>query len=355
MVATLIVYSLISVMSLIFSSIKQTSKNKKFFLFLCAVIFIGQMALINPKNTQTDIMMYYYTFERSKSLTLSYIFDTYKYEQGYQILNWIVAKTLKNWTYFIIIFYGFVYFFICRFIYKYSNNIYLSMILFITLGFYGFSLTGLRQTIAISICLWSYDYIKKRKLIPFLLVVLLAFSFHKSAIIFIPLYFLGNLRIKPLSLILIFIICAFIFIYSSNIMDFFNDQFDKSYSKENIKSYTGRVINLFIYFLLLILSLVCSYNKKRAMNNYNVNNTFIISTLIGIAIYLTQFFDVGISYRLSMYYVNTFIFVYVSNIINEFDLKKDKRLLTLCFIIFSTLLFFIGIYRNNLYNFTYYI
>lgn len=62
-------------------------------------------------------------------------------------------------------------------------------------NFYGFfSITGIRQTLATALLLWSYQFIKERKLLYFSILVLIAGLFHISALVFLPLYFLAPLK-----------------------------------------------------------------------------------------------------------------------------------------------------------------
>lgn len=61
--------------------------------------------------------------------------------------------------------------------------------------YYGFySITGIRQTLATAFLLLSYEFIKKEKLIPFVLLVLFASLFHITALVFLPLYFVAKIK-----------------------------------------------------------------------------------------------------------------------------------------------------------------
>lgn len=61
--------------------------------------------------------------------------------------------------------------------------------------YYGFySVTGLRQTLAMAVCLWAFEAAKRRKLLVFILLVLIASSIHKSAILFFPAYLLIDFK-----------------------------------------------------------------------------------------------------------------------------------------------------------------
>ena len=71
---------------------------------------------------------------------------------------------------------------------RYSDNYAISYFLMICLGFFGMSLFILRQTIALSIGMFTYKYVEDKRPIAFLITVLLACSFHKTAILLLVLY-----------------------------------------------------------------------------------------------------------------------------------------------------------------------
>lgn len=78
---------------------------------------------------------------------------------------------------------------------KYSKCIWLSVFILFCTNYYP-SLFVLRQHFAIPICFLSIQYIIIRDLKKFLLVVFFATLFHYSAIIWIPTYFLYNIRFR---------------------------------------------------------------------------------------------------------------------------------------------------------------
>lgn len=85
-------------------------------------------------------------------------------------------------------------------VYKYSENPMLSFLIYLGLPVFLMNYSGMRQVLAISVTTISYVFIKNRKLIFFIAAVLLAATFHRSAIFFIiayPIYYLkamGKMR-----------------------------------------------------------------------------------------------------------------------------------------------------------------
>ena len=69
-------------------------------------------------------------------------------------------------------------------VHKYSKNITLSYLLYLNLGYMAFSMSGIRQAIAISITSVALIFLIKNKKIVFIVLVLLAATFHNSALIF---------------------------------------------------------------------------------------------------------------------------------------------------------------------------
>lgn len=70
-----------------------------------------------------------------------------------------------------------------------------SVFLLVASGYYFFFLNGMRQMIGAAIFTLAIPYIEKRKLAPFVLVVLIATGFHTMSIVFLGAYFLTELEL----------------------------------------------------------------------------------------------------------------------------------------------------------------
>ncbi len=69
---------------------------------------------------------------------------------------------------------------------------------------YSFLVNGIRQGIAISIFIYAYQFIEKKKILIYCLLILLASRFHASSLILLPLYFLNYLSLSNKAVILIY-------------------------------------------------------------------------------------------------------------------------------------------------------
>lgn len=142
--------------------------------------------------TGTDLHSYIPFFHRSSDMAIGYN-DQLHFETGYQIYTQLISHyvTLDE-NVFLAITSFFVIAPISYVIYRFSSKPSLSFIIFASFLIYMFSFSGLRQAIALGLTTFSYIYIDKKKLIPFVLIVLLASTFHTSAILFLLAYPLCN-------------------------------------------------------------------------------------------------------------------------------------------------------------------
>ena len=107
---------------------------------------------------------------------------------------------------------------------KYAKNYYLASILFMALIFF-FSFTYLRQMFAAAIIGLSIKYIIEREFLKFCAILLIAFSFHNSAIIFFPMYFIANKKYSKTHILLLTSVCFIIGVsgITSGLYNLFDD------------------------------------------------------------------------------------------------------------------------------------
>ena len=77
-------------------------------------------------------------------------------------------------------------------IYKYSCNYGISMFLFIASCQYTWLFNGIRQFLVASIMFSCTGLLLRKKIIPYMIIVLIMSTIHQSALIFIPIYFIVN-------------------------------------------------------------------------------------------------------------------------------------------------------------------
>jgi hypothetical protein len=141
-------------------------------------------------ETGTDWLPYLNNFLDTVSIDIVLVNSFLGFEIGYGIFVYIIRSITQDYTLFLLI-HAIVYYYL---IFKANRQISplpsLSLLLFYvsTMGVLGSN----RQLIALAICLYSLQYVIKRKPIRFFLLIMLAFLFHTSALLFFVYYFLNR-------------------------------------------------------------------------------------------------------------------------------------------------------------------
>ena len=113
----------------------------------------------------------------------------HEYESGYVVLNWLLGKIGISFHAFLILHAAFCMVSFGVFIYRYSKLPWLSFAMLIAFSYFEYSFGILRQLLAIAVLLWAVPMIEKKgRWWAFFLLVLLAFTFHRTAIVFAVLY-----------------------------------------------------------------------------------------------------------------------------------------------------------------------
>lgn len=121
-------------------------------------------------------------------VTLSAGYSMFSTEWGYLMFNQLIGLVTLNRYVFIFIATCLVYTLLFISIKRYCRNYPFAVIVFLGLWFF-FTFTYLRQVMAATIGWLAIKYVIDRKPIQFFLIVFIAFTFHNSAIVLAPFYF----------------------------------------------------------------------------------------------------------------------------------------------------------------------
>ncbi len=193
---------------------RQTSR-KKWFLFFSGIILFLVMGLRHPR-VGIDTMQYlnrYHATEYMKWKRFSVWEDWIPQELGFTLVGKIFSNMGISDQGYLVIYALFITICISRLIYKYCRNLFWGFYLHTTIGLFTMSMSGMRQSIACCILWFGIDCILKKRPIRFVLLVLLASTFHQSAIFFVVFYFARYVKIRETSgwgIIGICILCVFI-------------------------------------------------------------------------------------------------------------------------------------------------
>lgn len=178
------------------------TQTKKFIIFLFCVLFIILSGI--RWNTGTDWDAYLYSFSAATTYDNA-VNSPISFEWGYSVLNLLINKLVGSYTVFLFIF-GFITIYIKFFVINRTQ--FIGCALFSLYIFYCYSMGDIvfgRQSLAISLVLFSFIYILRKELLKFIFCIFLASLIHRSAIICLFLYYIYNLNISKKNMLLIFI------------------------------------------------------------------------------------------------------------------------------------------------------
>lgn len=207
---------LIIILGICLCEIKKSKTNNAIFLVIVSVVMIA-MSYLRANTVGIDYKQYADYFTQVRNGGWSFLISSangYRIEPGYSLLNYFVSLFTGDVHVFMLFVSILSVGLTAILLYKYSPIPWLGMFIFASFGFFGNTLSFLRQSIAISIFLFSVHYLKNKKFLPYLLIILLACTFHKSMIIMIPVYFIAHIKVNWKSLTTYAGLTALIMIFS---------------------------------------------------------------------------------------------------------------------------------------------
>lgn len=266
------------------------------------------------------------------------LFALYSTEIGYGFYNILLSHLTSNRYIFILLITITIYilfFFVFK---KYCVNYSFALMLFMGLMFF-FTFTYLRQMVAVGLGWLSFQYIYKRKLLKFLACVLIAATFHNSAIILLPLYFIPIKRFDKKKVMLFMILCLLIGLSGgpSAIFRIYGDVADMhnrsdSYMEEEIGFKYEYIIEAFVFLYIVF--------KNYRYIPITKKDTVMLNALLGFCAILLLFVQSLNGGRLGWFYMIGVI-VTLSTICNGLKEKSQTRVLVLLmsFILFTRIVF----------------
>lgn len=315
--------------------IMAVSKNREigFVIFIIVALFLccGYMTGSDWRNYETM----YYSSKFGE-------FNNDKIEVGYSIFttffNYIGVNFWIFWCLLKIVLFGVVV--------KTVRSIGVSLWLFLAIflpeiGYHWFINNPMRNLIACVIFMSSFSYLIERRIVPYMLLAILAALFHFSALIMIPIYFLSKVKISNKVYVVIFI-AAFLL---SLKLDFLIELILKLVTKNQfIASRTtgyflnsgylltslniGLLYRVFLFSLLLI-------QRRKIEEKYTFGKVIISLSMLYFILY-----PIAIPIQMSqrfLYYVLPFMIISMIYVINTLSKVLYQQVFTTIIVIFSLL------------------
>lgn len=236
-----------------------------------------------------------------------------------------------------------------RFFYRYSEMPWLSVLMFMTLQFYDLALTGVRQMLAISILLFSYDFILKKKPVYFIATVLVASLIHTSAVMFFVMYPMCMGKKTNIFYIVTAAVAGVMYFGFETVISLLDrvfPQYVKYFTEEGDSYKTSATLAialmLIMWFIMFVISRVITGSTvRKARNIGNITDTrpvkingAAVENMMEISIWLSVIMLLlalrGTILGRFKYVFSAAMLVYYPNVLNRIEKKEDRQIIIFC-------------------------
>lgn len=345
-----IIYFFSTLLGVISDTFQFKTRNLIFlFNFFILFIIVSLRYGIGP-----DYFHYEQIFLKSKSLfEIDYLYflqQENNIEYGYLFLQSIIKIFTDDFSIFIIL-YNFILFFFLLLGIKKFNHKNIQLFVFFTL-LHLYYISGHRQAMAMVILYYNLSNLLDRRLLRFSLFSFLAFLFHRSSLIFFPLYFLSITNINRKIWFLIMttsLLMSYYSITDSLIIFLYENYREYSYIFHRIYFYYFEHHNLdpvnpLNYLKVIILGIVAYVFYNRL--------DYRISSFIFLYFSLFMIFSKagGLAFRIADLFL-IYSLCYFTLILDYFKNKSIERILfTICITLYCSISFFRIIYVHVAFN-----
>lgn len=166
-------------------------KHKEKGIFIIMTIILAVFVGLRTTYNDTETYRHAYELINGGLNSLTYVDFSFGANPGFNIVN-IILKTIGVSTQSFLMIYAVLTVSIYLwFIRKYSDNLWLSVFLFFTMGCYTFTMAAIKQCIAVAFCLIATDRIMRNQKVSFVFWVIIAASFHPYSFMYLIVPFLS--------------------------------------------------------------------------------------------------------------------------------------------------------------------
>lgn len=267
MLVYLINIALTVIWALIFNIGKQTKLKKILYVGICFL----QMFLISAFRFRVGNDYSFYAASFFKMAVSGFSDMSYEdWEIGFILLNKVIGVFTAKPSVFIMITSFLVLIGPAYLIARYSVNPFISVFLYVNLYLFYLDMNFIRQAIAMSIICFAYGFLVEKKFWRFLLIVLLAATFHLTVLYMIPVFIVCLIPVSSRSHLLYLFGLLFYYILSDGMLKILLSKFHTEYSDTEFIE-KGTYFYYCFFPLMICLGMVAlSYFVKEKSRTLNV-------------------------------------------------------------------------------------
>ena len=293
----------------------------------------------------------FYEFFSQQPLVMGYHFGM---EFGYRFVNKLFGCLGIGFVGFQIVYSAFIYLSIGNFVSRYSGNLAFSVLFFVTFRLFFFALTGIRQMIAMAIILNSTRHIENRKWIRYLMNIIIASSFHRTASVLIALYFVPFQALDLKNIFKIIAISIPSLIGIEFILQLFVSIFPKySTYLARIESYDGTFVfvQLIVVMIFMMLGIyldntACGIKRDRQSRpSKSAIDEIALSAVTYSFIFSLFGTYINIAGRISKYFI-MYLMVFLPNYLSKARDYRIRKIVYYCLVLLLFVYYFVILYMR---------
>lgn len=344
----MIVYLFIFILVLFINSLAVKYNYNRdrglFFSLVILAVFVG----ISDMLGGYDRYIYSELFDGIANITneggnykYSAIYELYPSEVGYIGSNIFLSFITSNRYVFILLYTFIIYFLYYLSLKEYSANYFFAMMLFMGLMFF-FTFTYLRQMVGVGIAWFAIRYVYKKEMYKFIIYVLIAASFHNSAIILLPLYFLPIKRFRQRNVIVFMVFCLILGLSGgpSAVFRLYGNVTAMQYRAD---SYAEREIGFRYEYIIEALVFLYLILKNYSIIPDTKKNIVLLNTSLAFCAILLLFVQSLNGGRLGWYYLIGVISTLSLIANNVKSTNQTRKIISIiCFLLFFRIVYYWG-------------
>ena len=316
-------------------------ETERYSLLFAVITFLPVFLFVSVGEIRADVWAYYGSFIKLSSSVFDVFQNWWNIKgPGYTLIEVFIKDVFgHNFDFYRIIICLIQSIPLVLIFRKYSEDYVMSVFLFIAMGYYsGWMMNGIRQFVAACIIFAATPLLVRRKIIPTLLIILLAMTIHVSAMMMLPIAMVVRIEPWKKSIIisyLVFVLALFIFIYNTDML-----------SEEILEVDDGaNPLRIIISAVPCVIAFI-GRKKIASNNNLLINicvNMSVFTTLIFFAATFTNGIGTG---RLPIYtgLFNLILIPYLcKSVFNETVSKNIKTFFVLLYIAYFSVDLIFGI------------
>jgi len=309
---------------------------------LCFFAFLTCLVMFRHESVGTDTRTYMFFFEKYLSVSWGEI-SASEFDIGFSYFNKVVSLVSENQQVFIAVSAIITVAMIYPTYKRLCEDTSLTIVLFGTMSTFVMMFSGIRQMLAIGIGFISYHFTRNKKLIPFILTVILAMSFHTSAFMLVFMYPIYHAKITKKWLFAVIPSVAVVFVFNKQIFSVLALFVERYTDYDASMTQTGAYTMLILFVMFAVFSFLIPEESNLDDETIGLRNFLLLALVVQIFAPLHM-----LAMRMSYYYI-----IFIPLLLPKIILYRSEKWAQVAvvsrhvMVAFFFLYFFLNAYRGG--------